>query len=417
LGLIICHALDVQKDGIASATSPRDVVVFMHYYLPGYESGGPLRSLANMVELLGGEFNFHIVTCNHDLLDRKPYPGVSGDCWVRVGRARVWYMSGGITGMWALLRELRRLGGAPLYLNSLFDPCFSLLPLMLVRLGLFGRCKVIVAPRGEFSSGALQLKWAKKRLFLALARVVGLYRNVHWHASTEMEQSDIARVLFGGQSPQYMNVASDLVLVTPRRDEVPQSCDLVFLSRISRKKNLDYALRALARCGEALTFHIYGTTEDDLYWKECQALIAGLPAHVRVVFHGPLTPAEVPQVLSRHGLFFFPTRGENYGHVIAEALAAGLPVLLSDQTPWIDVATNGAGWVLPLDDIGAFARAIDDFVRMGSKERHAQAEAVRLYAGKRLCRPEHIEDSRRLFTKVLTDTRQSCGSRAKLNEQ
>lgn len=384
-----------------TTTSSRNVVAFMHYYLPGYESGGPLRSLANMVELLGGEFNFHIVTCNHDLLDRNPYPGVPGDCWVRVGQARVWYMTGGFDGAWALLRELRRLGGAPIYLNSLFDPRFSLVPLILAKFGLFGRSKVIVAPRGELSSGALQLKWAKKRLFLALARAMGLYRNVHWHASTEMEQADIASVLFGGQSPQYMNVASDLVQVRIQGEDVPESSDLVFLSRITRKKNLDYALRVLARCREALTFHIYGTIEDEIYWKECQALVASLPAHIRVVSHGPLKPAEVPQALSRHGLFFFPTRGENYGHVIAEALAACLPVLLSDQTPWNDVATDGAGWAFPLDDIDAFAHAIDDFVRMNARERRAQSEAVRMYARKRLCRSEDIANSRRLFSMAL----------------
>lgn len=395
---------DLKGNG-AGATSPRDILVFMHYYLPGYESGGPLRSLANMVELLGGEYNFHIVTCCHDLLDRTPYPGIQYDCWVGVGRARVWYMSGGIAGAWALLRELRRLRGTPVYLNSLFDPGFSLVPLILAKLGLFGRSNVVVAPRGELSPGALQLKRIKKRLFLAFANALGLYRNVHWHASTKMEQADIANALFGGQSPPHMNVACDLVLPAPRRDEESPGDELVFLSRISRKKNLDYALRALACCSESLSFHIYGTIEDEIYWKECQALIGTLPAHVRAIYQGSLAPAEVAQTLSRHGLFFFPTRGENYGHVIAEALAAGLPVLLSDQTPWSDVATNGAGWALPLDDVKGFARIIDSFVRRNSQERARMAEGVRLYAEKRLYPPEHIEDSRRLFANVLPGAR------------
>lgn len=394
----MCNGVKVDVKAKAAA---REVIVFMHYYLPGYESGGPLRSLVNIVELLGGEFNFHIVTCNHDLLDRKPYPDVPVDCWVRVGQAWVWYMSGEVMGAWALLRELRRFGGAPLYLNSLFDMGFSLVPFMLAKLGALRCRKIIVAPRGELSSGALQLKRIKKGLFLAFARAVGLYKNVHWHASTELERDDIANVLFGGKSPQSMNVASDLVLVTTRKDECIQNTDVVFLSRIVRKKNLDYALRAIARCGEALTFHIYGTVEDELYWKECQALMADIPSHIGVLFHGPLAPLDVPSTLSRYGLFFFPTRGENYGHVIAEALAAGLPVLLSDQTPWNDVASKGAGWIFPLVDIDAFARAIDGFVRKDSRERQAQADAVRFYAEKSLCSVEHIEDNRRLFLGAL----------------
>ncbi len=383
----------------------RDVLVFIHHYLPGFEAGGALRSLANMVELLGDEFNFHIVTSNHDLLDQSPYTGVVCDCWVPVGKARVWYTSGGIAGGWALLTAVRGLGDATVYVNSLFDPHFSLLPLLLAKLGLFGG-RVIVGPRGELSAGALQLKSAKKRVFLSAARALGLYRGVVWHASTALERSDIAKVFFDGGVPERVYVACDLV--TPTANDVSGASrdqDLVFLSRISPKKNLDYALRVLAQSRESLNFHIYGTIEDEAYWDECQCLIAGLPPHVRVVFHGAVTPAQVPNILASHGLFFFPTRGENYGHVIAEALAAGLPVLLSDQTPWNDVVAADAGWVFPLDDVGAFVQAVDRFVRMGNEDQKRIAAAARAYAGKTLCRPEDVDDSRHLFSQALPGAR------------
>lgn len=402
---LVWDTLMSTKSMPAARGSGHDVLVFIHHYLPGFEAGGALRSLANIVELLGDEFNFHIVTSNHDLLDRTPYPGVACDCWVSVGKARVWYLSGRLAGAWALLKDLRQLGDVPVYLNSLFDPRFSLLPLVLAKLGLFGG-QVIVGPRGELSAGALQLKSAKKRIFLSVVRALGLYRQVDWHASTLLEKGDIARIFFDGGIPERVHVACDLVMsAAPDLASSARDRDLIFLSRISRKKNLDYALRVLAQCHESLNFHIYGTIEDEAYWDECQALISGLPEHVRVVFHGAVTPAQVPNIFASHGLFFFPTRGENYGHVIAEALAAGLPVLLSDQTPWTGIVEAGAGWVLPLDDAAAFANAVDMFARMESDDHNLMSAAVRSYAGKTLCPPKDVEDSRRLFLQALPSAR------------
>ena len=66
---------------------------------------------------------------------------------------------------------------------------------------------------------------------------------------------------------------------------------------------------------------------------------------------------EVLSALSGHDLFFLPTLGENYGHVIHEALLSGSQVLLSDQTPWRGLTEAGLGWDLPLEGKGAFAAA------------------------------------------------------------
>ncbi len=65
--------------------------------------------------------------------------------------------------------------------------------------------------------------------------------------------------------------------------------------------------------------------------------------------HGPLPPDRVAEALRANHLLFLPTRSENFGHVILEALAAGCPVLLSDRTPWRNLARAGVGWDLPLD--------------------------------------------------------------------
>jgi glycosyltransferase involved in cell wall biosynthesis len=63
-------------------------------------------------------------------------------------------------------------------------------------------------------------------------------------------------------------------------------------------------------------------------------------------------------VLQRSHIFALPTTGENFGHAIFEALAAGRPVLISDQTPWRHLRQAEAGWDIPLNASAEFRNAI-----------------------------------------------------------
>lgn len=113
--------------------------------------------------------------------------------------------------------------------------------------------------------------------------------------------------------------------------------------------------------GEA-AFDIYGPIEDDSYWKECQIEIEKLPKNVTVNYCGLVSHDAVHEIFSKYDAFLFPTFSENYGHVIAEALAVGTPVIISDQTPWNDINDANAGWALPLENEEAFTSAIQEII-------------------------------------------------------
>ena len=68
-------------------------------------------------------------------------------------------------------------------------------------------------------------------------------------------------------------------------------------------------------------------------------------------------------------MFFFPTLGENFGHVIHESLAAGTPVLISDQTPWVGLSEKGAGWELPLDNKSAWVNIITTYFSLAKEQK------------------------------------------------
>jgi|APTNR8051073442_1049403.scaffolds.fasta_scaffold02526_8 glycosyltransferase involved in cell wall biosynthesis len=381
------------------------VLTFVRYYLPGYKSGGPVRTIANMVDHLGDNFEFRIITSDRDALDEKPYSGVDVDAWNQVGKADVYYASPNRRSARALAQLITDTPHDVLYLNSFFDPIFTLQPLLARRMGWIPKKPVVIAPRGEFSAGALALKWWKKKPYLAATRLIGLYRDLTWQASSEHEQADIVREM--GRTATRILVAPNLpafhtqidVQSAPREKTEPLR--IVFLSRISPMKNLDFALRVLGKVSVPVELHIFGGINDGAYWKSCQDLIHVLPYQVSVLYRGMIDHAVVHETLSKYDLFFLPTHGENYGHVIFEALSAGVPVLISDQTPWRDLDHEGVGYVRSLNDKDAFIKIIEQQFLLNVREREEQALKARHYAQRVAMNSSTIESNGALFLNLL----------------
>jgi glycosyltransferase involved in cell wall biosynthesis len=345
------------------------ILVLAGYYPPAFLAGGPTRSLPRIVDALRDEFDFRIVTRDRDLGSSAPLPGVVSDRWIEAGGVRCIYLStrGRLAG--ALSGVLRRTRHDVLYLNSLFSVPFSLIPQLLRRFGLVSRRGLVMAPRGELDPSALALKAVRKRLYLSLVRSLGLLDDAVWHAATESEAAAIRRAF--GQSARAL-VARDISQqpgpAPSHPPKQPGSLDLVFLSRISPMKNLDFAIAALRDVHGRVRFSIYGPIEDPEYWAACRRQAERLPGNVTVEYRGVVNPSDVGGVLAAHHVFFLPTRAESFGHAISESLLAGCPVLISDQTPWRDLEARHAGWDLPLGEPERFTAAIERCVAMSSAE-------------------------------------------------
>ena len=145
-------------------------------------------------------------------------------------------------------------------------------------------------------------------------------------------------------------------------------------------KNLDYALSLLARVSVPCRFDIFGPLEDAATWQRCLALIDTLPPHIEARHAGLLSQNEVFAAMARYDLLLLPTLGENFGHAILEALAAGTPVLISDRTPWRALQDKQAGWDLPLDEPGAFIDAIEEASRWSPERRDQMRAGARALA-------------------------------------
>ena len=126
-------------------------------------------------------------------------------------------------------------------------------------------------------------------------------------------------------------------------------------------------------------------------------MINTLPEHVRASYLGELKPNEVVSTFSKYDLFLFPSGGENYGHVIAESLSSGTPVLISKNTPWLDLESQNLGWDIDLKDMGSFVEIIERIARMSHDERQDKRNNIRIMIKDILINSNDFEDNRLLY--------------------
>ena len=383
------------------------ILIFVAYYLPSYKSGGPVRTIANIVDHLGDVFDFKIICKDRDSFETKPYPKIKVNDWNQVGRAQVFYADPKFMTLLNVARLIKTTPHDVLYLNSFFIPRFTLLPL-LARYLKMAPCKpCVIAPRGEFSKGAIDIKANKKKIFIGASKGVGLFRNLIWQASSKYESKDISREM--GAVARQIYVApnlpekmadSSIEYSIRQTDSSGEPLDVVFLSRISPKKNLYFAIEVLSDVSSSVNFDIYGIIDDIIYWKKCEKLISKLPENICATYHGVVEHSQVAKTLTKYDLFFLPTRGENFGHVIYETLAVGTPALISDQTPWKDLNEKGVGWVLPLNEKRNFVDVIEAQSQKDKQELSKQMLLAKQYAFNLLMNGKSKNQNIELFNKA-----------------
>jgi glycosyltransferase involved in cell wall biosynthesis len=291
------------------------------------------------------------------------------------------------------------------YLNSLFSPVFTIQTMILRRAGALPRIPFIVAPRGEFSPAALQLKSAKKASYLAIAKALGLYKDVLWQASSAAEERDIRRWC-GATATVFVapDVAVANTAVQPgrvRETKRPGQIKIVFISRVARMKNLDAALQMLSKANGRIEFNIYGPISEQAYWNTCAKTISALPSTVSVHYHGAIGQERVADVFAANHLFLMPTLGENYGHAIIEAMSAGCPVLISDRTPWRELEAKQVGWDIPLERPDLFQRVLQTCIDMDDVTYQRWSDGAKAYATNFVDKDTATEMIHALFERAL----------------
>ena len=238
------------------------------------------------------------------------------------------------------------------YVNSVMSKGFTVMPLVLLGLSRW-RGRLLASPRGELAASALVLgSPSQKRVWTGLLRATRWAVRfggspTTWVVSSAREQADVARVFPQARTtvvPERLRPLHE----TSAAERPPRAGQLriVTVGRVAPVKGIDDLVRGLAHVTSPMRLDVLGLLEDEEHVALVRDLVKRLPAHVDVRLAGAVGPQEVEQALRTSHLFALLTRGENFGHAIGEALRAGCPVLISDQTPWSGVVGAGAGVVL-----------------------------------------------------------------------
>ena len=329
------------------------VLILCNYYLPGYKAGGGLRTLVHMVERFKERYDFRIITRDHDG-DDVPYTSVKINDWNENDGTQILYLPRDKIKLSNLRELITKVKPQLIYINSVFST-LSIFLLTLRKLKLIPVIPIILAPEGELSDGALQLKAKKKKTFIKFARSFGLYRDLIWKVTAEPEKIETERFKgSGGEIHIAPNMPSKSVFETYKQELKPEKivgeAKFIFLSRFMRKKNFKWLVDNLNGIQGNLQIDIYGPIEDEEYWKETEQSIEKLPANVKVEYKGYISHEKVTETVFKYHYFVLPTLGENFGHVFVEALAAGCPLIISDRTPWVDLENKQIGWDIPLEN-------------------------------------------------------------------
>ena len=219
-------------------------------------------------------------------------------------------------------------------------------------------------------AGAIKIKKIKKMLFAKLFKLLGIHHKVFWHATSEDELLAIKKIMGTGikvrKVPNMINIIEKKAHII--KNKKPGEVDLIYLSRITKKKNLTFAFDLLKNIEGKINMAIYGPIEDDKYWKLCRDKIDQLPNNIKVKYKGVVYHDKIAEVFDKSHLFLFPTKSENFGHVIVESFMNNVPVIISDQTPWRDLDVIGVGWDISLSNENEFVKIIQKVTDMNQGE-------------------------------------------------
>ena len=373
-----------------------------------------MRTIVNMVDRLHHRYDFWIVTRDHDgKLDKDQYKTVKINEWNSVRNAQVFYLSKDnirISKLRELILEVRP---DSLYANSFFAT-LSIFIVKLRKLKLIPHKNIVIAPCGELSEGSLLLKPAKKKIFIKLSKISGLYRDIIWKASSDLERDEISKIKGkGGKIFISSDLPPKMLCENYSQEKKPLkkagTARMIFLSRFMRKKNFKWLLQHLENVKGHLSIDIYGPLEDREYWEECQKLINKLPENIKVEAKGSIPYEQTGQILLEYHFFILPTIAENFGHVFLEALAAGCPLVISNRTPWLNLEEKGIGWDLPLENPGDWVDKINLCISMNNEEYRKNSSNARTYAVDWLADGKVEKDTIEILDYSLSKTKSEVG--------
>lgn len=238
--------------------------------------------------------------------------------------------------------------------------------------------KVVYTPHGMLEPWIMSRNyWTKKVPATLLFQKKGVAVSDLVHSTADSEKDNLLKLGWNKNITVIPNCV-DL-------DEIPQTVtsskkekNILFLSRVHVKKGINFLIEAVAQLKIELqgwNITIAGEGEES-YINELKQLAARLNVAEYFEFVGGVYGEKKWELYNKACLFVLPTHSENFGIVVAEALACGVPVITTKGTPWHELEDYGCGWWTEIGTVPTVA-AIKDFLEKSDSKLKEMGEAGR----------------------------------------
>ena len=267
----------------------------------------------------------------------------------------------------------------------------------------------ILAPRGTLEVWSLRQKWLKKKLALLTYQGRDLSRAVALHVTAKSEMDQCRRLGFMQKiimSPNGVNAPGTM----PPRIKAPNGKRrALFLSRMHEKKGLLNLVDSWARVRpvgwEMELVYTAKEKEEIDYENQVRSRIQELGLDGSFVFTGALPDEEKWDAYRRADAFILPSYSENFGIVVAEALYAGVPVVTTTGTPWLELRTEKCGWYVEvprnMDNWDEMDAALRGVIALSDGEREAMGERGRKLVERKYSWPAIASGMRIAYEELL----------------
>ena len=377
------------------------ILILSDWFYPGFKAGGPIKSVTNLSIAIQKQFNVFVYTSDTDLNETEPYKNIESDTWLKVfndSEVKVYYSSKKNQNSKTLKRVIQEVNPTCIYLNHMWSYRFVLQPLFITWWS-FKNIKIVLCPRGAFFESALHHNktYLKKRLVLAIIKLLGIHKKIHFHATTEQEKKTIEHY-FGKANITIANNLPDTH--QPNISFINKetgSLKIIYIARILDIKNLKFLLTNLKQTTSPIELTIAGPIEDENYWASCKNIIDVLPSNIKVNYIGEVAPKDIIPLIQQYHLYCLPTKGENFGHSIFEAFVAGRPVLISNKTPWLNLQDSKVGWDVDIENDNSFVEPIQQALAWNQEEFNSYCKGAWQLAFDYINNPNLITDYSQLF--------------------
>jgi glycosyltransferase involved in cell wall biosynthesis len=353
------------------------ILIAIDWYRPAYKAGGPITSIENLVELLGDEphLEFYVVCGVFDYGEQQPLD-LPQETWVTVGKAKVQYWYPKQLGWKQWMQIYQSLQPDIIHTQGLWSPKFSILPLLVAQR--YKKAKIVVSPRGMLAPQALKQKGAMKASVSFVLKTLRVYKTVVFHSTNDQETEEIRLYVNQANILQMPNVPRNLgmAMKQTKRQKQPNELNWLFVGRISPEKNPLLLLEALHLLEIPTKGYFIGGCQSETYRQQFEEKIKGLPKQNEIEYLGEKSLQEITEFLGEADVSINTSISENFGHAMAEALSAGVPIIVGPNTPWQNLSEDKSGLVAPYSAQG-FAEAMQAMAALDFAEHQAYQEGAK----------------------------------------